>query len=218
MSMRWMAWVLLGLVGCGGTPWIDKSYLSGGPGGADRPLLMPTEAHDFGTDLRAPLEALMDREMQEAFGARAAKLHPLKTQLYPAGLGNLAWQIPVAAFRRAKQEHHHDLAGTYYDWMDELPAGAAKLAAWAKARLEPGGGEKATFRYLLGANLLRLPQPKPGPLTYRFVVAIYDVVKRRIVAVHWEERTLPPKLDALRTALTGAGRRAADRLAPVLGQ
>ena len=47
MTLRILACLALCAAGCGGTTWINKDYKGGLPGGGERPLLLPTDVHQF---------------------------------------------------------------------------------------------------------------------------------------------------------------------------
>jgi hypothetical protein len=217
MTLRFLACLAALAAGCGGTTWINKDYRGAVPTGSDRPLLLPIDVHQFPDAMKRPLEELVDREVSGAFASRAVRMHALRDQVYPAGLGNVSWQLPIAMHRRAREEGKKDLAGRYHDWMEDLPDRARRLGRWARPKLEPTGSPKAGFRYLIGANLERLHRPPQDRLTFRLVVGVYDTEKQRIAAVAWIEKTVERKLEAVKAALAGTGQRAVEALGPVLG-
>ncbi len=210
--------LVLTVAGCGGTTFVNKKYRAGLTSSSDQLVIMPVEAHRFGPALRPGIEAVINRELKSAFGARGVEVMPVRAQLAPAGFGNLGWRLALGMHYRAKEKKDPKLAGDYYDWLDDLPLESGKFVKWLKAALA-GAGSGKELRYILAGYVERLEKKKSKKgepiITFRVLVGIFDVQRARVVVSTWKYLSCKPTLTAIRGLLSGIGAHARGQFGPV---
>ena len=219
MSLGIAAAVAIGTA-CGGNLWVNKDYRDRARAGRDEVMLLPVEVHSLPDDLRAAVQTQLNEEVSQAFGGHSVTLFPMRDRLWPAGFGNLSWQLAQGMYLRG---HHHgsaELAGQDHEWLDGLGELAKRFLGWAGTAFgdpAPAKGAAPRRRYLLAFYLDRYDRTQTAKegvhLHLRVTGGLFDAYRKRTVAVTWRDLKVRPTPEALRRALSGLGAQLKESLA-----